>query len=155
MGLLFHMKRSFIHGINNKYLRKFRSFDEKIDEFLEFVGNDNFVIHNAQFDLSMINNSFNRCGKPQFSRGRSICTLELAKKKFPGSKNNLNALCKRFNISLESREKTQRLNRLVLLQRVYTELLGGRQGNLNLDLSNRNKINLNKAKEVPDLISLY
>lgn len=148
-GIIISHEAELIHGINNKYLRKFRSFDEKIDEFLEFVGNDNFVIHNAQFDLSMINNSLNRCGKPQFSRQRSICTLELAKKKFPGSKNNLNALCKRFNISLESREKHGALTDCYLLQRVYTELLGGRQGNLNLDLSNRNKINLNKAKEVP------
>ncbi len=148
-GIIISHEAELIHGINNKFLRKFRSFDEKIDEFLEFVGNDNFVIHNAQFDLSMINNSLNRCGKPQFSRERSMCTLELAKKKFPGSKNNLNALCKRFNISLESREKHGALTDCYLLQRVYTELLGGRQGNLNLNLRKSITVNLTKGKDIP------
>ena len=59
-----------------------------------------------------------------------LCTLELAKKKFPGSKNNLNALCRRFNIGLESREKHGALTDCYLLFRVYTELMGGKQGHL-------------------------
>ena len=70
--------------------------------------------------------------KKAFNISQALCTLEMAKKKFPGSKNNLNALCRRFNISLESREKHGALTDCYLLLRVYTELIGGKQESLNL-----------------------
>ena len=82
----------------------------------------------------MINNALKRLGKKPISRESSICTLEIARKKFPGSKNNLNALCRRFGVSLESREKHGALTDSFLLLQVYNELLGGKQQLLELDL---------------------
>ena len=89
-----------------------------------------------------------------------LCTLELAKKKFPGSKNNLNALCRRFNISLESREKHGALTDCYLLLRVYVELIGGKQNHLSfkeaskvaeeiekIDFSKREKILIGVSEE--------
>ena len=83
----------------------------------------------------MINTSLERVGKEVISSSRATCTLEMSRKMFPGSKNNLNALCRRFNISLESREKHGALTDCFLLQEVYIELLGGKQERLNLSQS--------------------
>ena len=83
----------------------------------------------------MINTSLERISKEVISSSRAICTLEMSRKMFPGSKNNLNALCRRFNISLESREKHGALTDCFLLQEVYIELLGGKQEKLNLSQS--------------------
>ena len=105
---------------------------DKMEEFLSFVGDSQLIIHNAQFDLTMVNNALKRLGKNQISKDQTICTLEMAKKKFPGSKNNLNALCRRFNISLESRVKHGALTDCELLLDVYIELLGGKQEKLSL-----------------------
>ena len=94
------------------------------------------IIHNAQFDLNMINQSLKRLSKKEINRSSTICTLEIAKKKFPGSKNNLNALCRRFDISLDSRDKHGALTDSFLLLQVYNELLGGKQQKLELNLKN-------------------
>ena len=75
----------------------------------------------------MINQSLKRLSKPEISKDKTICTLEMAKKKFPGSKNNLNALCRRFDISLDTRKKHGALTDSFLLLEVYNELLGGKQ----------------------------
>ena len=90
-----------IHGLNNTFLSKFNTFDNSINEFLSFIDKSQLIIHNAQFDLSMINHALKRNGIEEIEKDSTICTLELARKKFPGSKNNLNALCRRFGISLE------------------------------------------------------
>ncbi len=121
-----------IHGLNNKFLEKFPTFEESVQEFLDFIKDSKFVIHNASFDLSMINASLERIGKEAINSKRALCTLEMSKKMFPGSKNNLNALCRRFNISLENREKHGALTDCYLLIDVYIELLGGKQEKLNL-----------------------
>jgi DNA polymerase-3 subunit epsilon len=101
-----------------------------LDDFIDFVSDAELIIHNAQFDISMINNALKRKNRPEIQMDRVFCTLEMAKKKFPGSKNNLNALCRRFNISLESREKHGALTDCFLLLRVFIELLGGKQEKL-------------------------
>jgi DNA polymerase-3 subunit epsilon len=124
-----------IHGLNNTFLSEFPTFDQNIDDFLSFFSDSELIIHNAQFDLSMINSSLKRLGKPKISRELTKCTLEMAKKRFPGSKNNLNALCRRFEISLESRKKHGALTDTFLLLQVYTELLGGKQQILNLSVT--------------------
>ncbi|MFL2660684.1 MAG: DNA polymerase III subunit epsilon [Alphaproteobacteria bacterium] len=121
-----------IHGLNNAFLSKFPSFEEDIDDFNKFVDNSELIIHNAQFDLTMINNSLKRASKALIKKEFVICTLEIAKKKYPGSKNNLNALCRRFDISLESRNKHGALTDSFLLLDVYNELMGGKQHSLNL-----------------------
>ena len=106
-------------------------------EFVDFVDDSPLIIHNAQFDISMINSALKRCGKKIINYDSAICTLEMSKKKFPGSKNNLNALCRRFDISLEDRVKHSALTDCYLLLQVYTELLGGRQGKLGLSVKER------------------
>ncbi len=123
-----------IHGLNNSFLSKFPSFDEDIDSFLGFIDDSELIIHNAQFDLSMINHSLKRLSKDTIHKENTLCTLEMARKKFPGSKNNLNALCRRFEISLENREKHGALTDSFLLLDVYNELLGGKQQFLEFNL---------------------
>ena len=129
-GVIISEQSEEIHGLSNSFLRKFNSFDDSLEEFIEFIGDAELVIHNAQFDISMINNALKRKNKTEISMDRVLCTLEMAKKKFPGSKNNLNALCRRFDISLESREKHGALTDCFLLLRVFIELLGGKQEKL-------------------------
>ena len=129
-GVVISEQSGEIHGLSNSFLRKFNSFDESLDDFIDFVGDAELVIHNAQFDISMINNALKRKNRPEIQMDRVFCTLEMAKKKFPGSKNNLNALCRRFNINLESREKHGALTDCFLLLRVFIELLGGKQEKL-------------------------
>ena len=138
-----------IHGLSNSLLRKYDKFEDKIDEFINFVGESKLIIHNAQFDLSMINNALKRQGKTQISKDQTICTLEMAKKKFPGSKNNLNALCRRFDISLESRVKHGALTDCELLLDVYIELLGGKQKKLSLTV----KANAGNSSEISQTLN--
>ena len=123
-----------IHGLSNDFLKKYKSFESEIQSFLEFIGNSQLIIHNAQFDLNMINNALKRIGKNQIPCEQTLCTLELSKKKFPGSKNNLNALCRRFGISLEEREKHSAITDCFLLLQVFQELNGGKQGNLEFSI---------------------
>ena len=129
-GVVISKQSEEIHGLSNAFLTKFKSFDDSIDSFIDFVGDAELIAHNAQFDISMINSALKRKNREPISMSNVLCTLELAKKKFPGSKNNLNALCRRFNISLESREKHGALNDCYLLLRVYVELIGGKQNHL-------------------------
>jgi len=143
-GIIISKQAEEIHGLNNAFLEKYKTFDESLSEFLEFVNKSPLIIHNAQFDLSMINNALERENKPQISRDSSICTLEMARKKFPGSKNNLNALCRRFNIGLESREKHGALTDCFLLLSVFTELIGGRQKKLNFHIKQNKELEKNK-----------
>ena len=143
-----------IHGLSNDFLKKYKSFENEIQSFLEFIGNSQLIIHNAQFDLSMINNALKRIGKKKIPEEQTLCTLDLSKKKFPGSKNNLNALCRRFGISLAEREKHSAITDCFLLLQVFQELNGGKQGNLEFSIYEEiinipNKVkyeNLNLAK---------
>ena len=123
-----------IHGLSNDFLKKYNSFESEIQSFLEFIGNSQLIIHNAQFDLNMINSALKRVGKNKIPYEQTLCTLELSKKKFPGSKNNLNALCRRFGISLEEREKHSAITDCFLLLQVFQELNGGKQGNLEFSI---------------------
>jgi len=145
-----------IHGLNNKFLEKFPTFEKSAEEFLDFIKDSQLVIHNASFDLSMINTSLKRIGKEIIDSKRAICTLDMSKKMFPGSKNNLNALCRRFNISLENREKHGALTDCYLLLDVYIELLGGKQEKLSLFQSQSSVKQRFKAPEglKPVLVSL-
>ena len=121
------------------FLEEFPTFEDEIEKFMAFVRESPLIIHNAQFDITMINNALKRSGKSQIDIESTICTLEIAKKKFPGSKNNLNALCRRFGISLESREKHGALTDSFLLLQVYNELLGGKQQTLSLKIESSTK----------------
>ncbi|XBQ17199.1 MAG: DNA polymerase III subunit epsilon [Oceanicaulis sp.] len=102
-------------------------FAEIADRFLEFVGEADLVAHNAGFDMGFINMELERCGRPVIAESRFIDTAAMARKKFPGAPASLDALCKRFDISLESRTKHGALIDAYLLAEVYLELNGGRE----------------------------
>ena len=119
-----------IHGISNGDLIDKPKFSEICDEFLNFIGNSALVIHNADFDVSFINNELNLSGKDFEIKNPIIDTLKLAKKKFPGSLVNLDSLCKRFDINLNNRKFHGALIDAVLLSDVYVELIGGKQTSL-------------------------
>ena len=133
-NIIINKQSEEIHGLSNDFLKKYKSFESEIQSFLEFIGNSQLIIHNAQFDLNMINNALKRIGKNKIPEEQTLCTLELSKKKFPGSKNNLNALCRRFGISLEEREKHSAITDCFLLLQVFQELNGGKQGNLEFSI---------------------
>ena len=116
-----------IHGLSNNFLKQFSPIEDEIDDILDFISDSQIIIHNVSFDLSMINSLLKRLHLNTISENQCFCTLEFARKKFPGSKVNLNALCRKFGINLESREKHGALIDSFLLAQVYIELIGGKQ----------------------------
>lgn len=122
-----------VHGLSNEFLKDKPVFAEKVDEFLEFIGDSNLVIHNAAFDMKFINFELSRLGFKPIPMERTLDTVMVARKKFPGSPASLDALCKRFEIDLSGREKHGALLDAELLADVYLELLGGRQVALGLE----------------------
>ncbi len=121
-----------IHGMTRAHLRGKPRFAEVADEILAFIGSDPLVAHNAPFDFGFLNAEFGRVGHPPLARDRMICTLALAKARFPGLPNSLDALCRRFGIDLTDRTTHNALLDCRLLADVYVELTGGRQRGLSL-----------------------
>jgi len=121
-----------ITGHTREMLRDKPRFEEVADAFLAFVGDDVMVAHNAPFDRGFINMELTRAGLQPYPDSRFKDTAEMARERFPGSPANLNALCKRFDISLESRTKHGALIDAYLLAEVYLELNGGRTRALDL-----------------------
>ncbi|MDC3090970.1 DNA polymerase III subunit epsilon [Rickettsiales bacterium] len=132
-----------IHGLSNEFLKNYELFDNKVEEVLDFIDSSQLVIHNASFDLAMINNSLNRMNLKPIEISSALCTVIMARKMFPGSKVNLNALCRRFDISLENRKKHDALTDCFLLSQVYLELIGGKQHKFSF----RNEAFNKKAKQ--------
>ena len=122
-----------VHGLSSQFLSDKPIFAEKVDGFLEFVADSQLVIHNAVFDMKFLNFELDRLGFPAISMDRTIDTVLIARKKFPGSPANLDALCKRFNIDLLGRTKHGALLDAELLADVYLDLMGGRQAIFLLD----------------------
>jgi len=121
-----------IHGISRDFLIGKPLFAEIADELLEFIGQDKLVAHNAPFDFGFLDAEFSRLGHPKLDRFRMIDTLPLAKLRFPGMPNSLDALCRRFGIDLSERTTHNALLDCKLLAEVYIELTGGRQRGLSL-----------------------
>lgn len=116
-----------VHGLTNEILDKEPTFKEIADEFLAFIGDAPLVIHNAEFDMKFINAELSWIKKEPVPMERAIDTLWMAKRKFPGSRVNLDELCRRFNIDNSKRTKHGALLDSELLAEVYLELLGGRE----------------------------
>ena len=123
-----------VHGLSSAFLSDKPIFAEKVEEFLEFIGDSPLVIHNAGFDMRFINAELQRLGFAPLPAERAIDTVTMARKKFPGSPASLDALCKRFEIDLSARTKHGALLDAELLADVYLELLGGRQVKLALNM---------------------
>jgi DNA polymerase III subunit epsilon len=122
-----------VHGISAQFLRGKPKFHEIAQGFLDFIGEDSKLIaHNASFDIGFLNHQLGDLGHPSIDKSRVIDTLYLARKNFPGSPASLDALCKRFNISLADREKKGHgaLLDSELLYEVYIMLTEGIQSEL-------------------------
>jgi DNA polymerase-3 subunit epsilon len=123
-----------VHGLSAAFLRGKPRFEHAgvVDAFLGFVGDAPMIAHNAGFDRAFINHELGLCGRAAFADARFVDTLALARVRFPGMHNSLDALCKRFKISLSEREKHGALVDAKLLAAVYLELKGGRERRLEL-----------------------
>ena len=121
-----------IHGITLDKLTQAPRFAAIADDMLAFFADDLLVAHNAPFDFGFLNAELARLKRPSLARARMIDTLALAKVRFPGMPNSLDALCRRFNIDLSARTSHNALLDCKLLAEVYIELTGGRQRGLGL-----------------------
>ncbi len=121
-----------IHGLSEEFLRGQPLFDKVAKEFLDFIGDSPLVIHNADFDMKFLNWELKALGHPLLPRERAIDTVMMARRRFPGSPANLDALCRRFAIDNTARSKHGALLDAELLAEVYLELIGGREPGLAL-----------------------
>ena len=121
-----------VHGHSTESLRDKPVFAAVVDEFLEFIGQDRLVIHNAEFDMRFINAELAAMGKPPIPPERVLDTLAVARRKHPGASNSLDALCDRYRIDRSRRIKHGALLDAEILVEVYSELSGGRQKSLTL-----------------------
>lgn len=121
-----------VHGITREMLEGKPRFADIADALLEFFGDSMLIAHNAAFDFAFLDAELARIGRAPLDRARMVDTLQLAKAKFPGLPNNLDALCRRFGIDLSERTTHNALLDCRLLAKVYVELIGGRQRDLAL-----------------------
>lgn len=121
-----------VHGFTTEMLRGKPKFAEVIEDLLGFLGDSPIVAHNAAFDFGFLDAELQRAGRPPLDRARMVDSLEIAKKRFPGLPNNLDALCRRFGIDNSMRTSHNALLDVQLLAQVYLELMGGRQPGLEL-----------------------
>jgi DNA polymerase-3 subunit epsilon len=129
-----------VHGLSLAFLADKPRFHhpEVWSEMVAFIGDSMLVAHNAPFDRSFLNSELARVDHPGYDESRWVDTLPLAQKKFPGMYNSLDALCKRFKISLADREKHGALIDTRLLAAVYLELRGGNARGLDLSPAGKN-----------------
>ena len=118
-----------VHGYSDDFLSSQKKFHEIVDEFLAFIKNEKLIIHNAEFDLSHLNNELKLIGKEKIDN-KIVDTLKLAKEKFPGSPVSLDALCKRYRIDNTKRTKHTALVDCDLLAKVYTNLIDQKEPTL-------------------------
>jgi DNA polymerase-3 subunit epsilon len=124
-----------VHGITDEKVKGAPRFHEVVGELMEFIGDAPVIAHNAAFDRSFIDHECGLCGHPLLEETRWIDTLKLAQTRFPGMANSLDALCKRFKISLVERTLHGALIDARLLAEVYLELKGGKERRLDLSSS--------------------
>jgi len=136
-----------ITGLTTEFLRGKPLFKDVAQDFLDFIGDSPLVAHNSDFDRGFINAELDRAGFQEIPRGRFTDTLAIARAKFPGSPASLDALCKRFQISLASRDTHGAIVDSELLARVYLELNGGRARKLGLGDTNAPDIDLQKVAQ--------
>lgn len=126
------MEAERVHGLSITFLSDKPLFATRAAELLEFIGESPLVAHNAQFDFGFLNCELRACDFPEVSLERMIDTLGIARKRHPGAKHSLDALCVRYGIDRSHREKHGALLDAELLAQVYVELTGGRQIGLEL-----------------------
>ena len=132
-----------IHGYTDEFLSDKRKFKDIADEFLKFIEDKKIVIHNAEFDLSHLNNELSLIGKNKIKTENIIDTLQIAREKFPGAGVSLDALCKRYRIDNSRRKKHTALIDCDLLAKVYINLIDQREPTLDFQSKDIEKVNLN------------
>ena len=125
-----------VHGYTQEFLSDKDTFDKVADDFINFVKNKKIIIHNAPFDIGFLNGELNFVKKELIKRELVIDSLDIARNKFPGMSNSLDALCKRFNIDLSKRKKHNALLDCELLREVYINLLDAKEPKFNLSVKN-------------------
>ena len=138
-----------VHGYTDEFLSTQKKFSEVVDEFLNFIENKRLVIHNAEFDLTHLNNELALLGKKKINSDEAIDTLVLARNKFPGSPISLDALCKRYRVDNSKRVQHTALIDCELLAKVYINLLDQKEPTLNFKNEENEKtiINLNEKNQ--------
>tara|TARA_B100000401_G_C52725010_1_gene680594 strand:+ start:123 stop:794 length:672 start_codon:yes stop_codon:yes gene_type:complete len=137
-----------VHGYTDIFLSSQKKFSEVVDEFLNFIRDKKLVIHNASFDLSHLNNELAILGKSKINEKNVVDTLELARKKFPGSQNSLDALCKRYKIDNSRRVKHTALIDCELLSKVYVNLADQKEPKFDLEVGDNFFVSENKDHKV-------
>ena len=140
-----------VHGYTDEFLSKQKKFSDVVDDFLNFIENKRLVIHNAEFDLSHLNNELSLLGKKKINSENTFDTLLLARNKFPGSPVSLNALCKRYRIDTSNREQHSALVDCDLLSKVYINLLDQKEPTLNF----QNQDNVKTMTSINDSNQYY
>ena len=133
-----------IHGYSDNFLSKQEKFKNICDEFLNFIKDKKLIIHNAEFDLSHLNNELKIIGKKELDN-EVVDTLNLARQKFPGSSNSLDGLCKRYRIDNTKRKLHTALIDCELLAKVYINLLDQKEPTL--DFENQNNLHAENDKK--------
>ena len=143
-----------VHGYTDEFLSSQKKFLDVVDNFLKFIENKQLVIHNAEFDLSHLNNELALLGKKKIDSKNVVDTLRLARDKFPGSPTSLDALCKRYKIDNSKRTQHTALIDCELLSKVYINLLDQKEPFLNFNdeqldnLDTKNNINSSYFKKI-------
>ena len=125
-----------VHGYTDEFLADKKKFSEVADDFLQFIQNKKLIIHNAEFDISHLNNELKLSGKTLISKDNVIDTLDIAREKYPGSQISLDALCKRFRIDNSRRQFHTALIDCELLSKVYVNLIDQKEPKLNFSPNN-------------------
>ena len=125
-----------VHGYSEEFLKNKETFKEVADEFLSFIKEKKIIIHNAPFDLGFLSGELNNIKKDKLDKKLVIDSLDVARNKFPGASNSLDALCRKFNIDLSKRVKHNALLDCELLREVYINLLDAKEPKFNLSDNN-------------------
>ena len=134
-----------VHGYDDEFLSNQKKFSEVGEEFLRFIENKKLIIHNAEFDLSHLNNELNLFGKKKI-KNEIVDTLILARDKFPGAPVSLDALCKRFSIDNSKRTQHTALIDCDLLAKVYINLIDQKEPKLDFQDNMLEKKDFNNLK---------
>ncbi len=126
------MEAERVHGLSAQFLSDKPLFKDSASDLLEFIGDSPLVAHNAQFDFGFLNHELSQCGLAEVGLDRMVDTLAIARRRHPGAKHSLDALCTRYGVDRSHRVKHGALLDAELLAQVYVELMGGRQIGLEL-----------------------
>ena len=134
-----------VHGYTDQFLSDKKKFIDVADDLITFIENKKLIIHNAEFDISHLNNELKIAGKNTIDKKNVIDTLEIARNRFPGSQISLDALCKRYRIDNSKRAKHTALIDCELLTKVYINLIDQKEPSLDFKNNNDNIINLSST----------